>query len=47
MGGPIFFVKCASTNSKAVGAPTPDGFAFVPLRAVFSDSIRWVIETGQ
>jgi hypothetical protein len=45
MGGPIFFVKCASTNSKAVGAPTPDGFAFVPLRA--SDGIRWVIETGQ
>jgi hypothetical protein len=27
--------------------PTPDGFAFVPLRAVFLDSVRWVVETGR
>jgi len=25
-------------------SPTPDGFAFVPLRAVFSDSIVRVVE---
>ena len=29
-----------NSNSKAVGALTLDGFAFVPLRAAFSDSIR-------
>jgi hypothetical protein len=27
--------------------PTPDGFAFVPIRAVFLDGIRWAVETGQ
>ena len=26
--------------------PTLSGFAFVPLRAVFSDSIRRAVETG-
>jgi hypothetical protein len=25
-------------------APTPDGFALSPIRAVFLDGIRWVVE---
>jgi hypothetical protein len=30
------------SNSKAVGAPTPDGFAFVPHRPAFLGGSRWV-----
>jgi hypothetical protein len=25
-------------------SPTPDGFAFVPIRAVFLNGIRWAVE---
>src|SRR5262249_28591555 len=32
--------------SAMVGAPTPDGFAFVPLRAAFLGDSRWVVEPG-
>jgi hypothetical protein len=36
----------AVQNSKAVGAPTPDGFAFVPLRAAFLGRQSLVVEPG-
>jgi hypothetical protein len=32
----LYWATCS--NSKAVGAPTPDGFALSPIRAVFSAS---------
>jgi hypothetical protein len=39
----VAFVLSACSNSKAASAPTLSGFAFVPLRAVFLDSARWVV----
>jgi hypothetical protein len=36
-----------NSNSKAVGGTQPTALPCCPIRAVFSDSIRWVVETGQ
>ena len=34
-----------ATNSKAVGMRDTDGFALSPIRTVFLDGNRWVVET--
>ncbi len=36
--------SAASRQQSRQRPPTPDGFTFVPHRAVFSDGIRWSIE---
>jgi hypothetical protein len=41
------FYRAITLNSKAASPAGTSGFAFIPLRAVFPDGIRWAVETGR